>query len=204
MKRFLICCVLPLLFVAQPSASRAPISAARADTAEEEFAVYAATIDSLYSDGVAAFAGNAKVALIVIKDHTVADQHFPGLFDNSQYIRQELPSLSDATLSDYKQKNKEQSSLKDSFKLKIKHVLIDEEEIKRAIKDAGWKSFYEKYPESGGLVSFSRVGFNAATNQALVYFEHWCGGLCGSGNYILLRKEGEGWKVVSVSRAWNS
>jgi hypothetical protein len=203
-KRFLICYALTLLFVAQPSASRAPISASRTDATEEEFAVYAATIDRLYADGVAAFAGNAKVALIVIKEHTVADQHFPGLLDNSEYIRQELVPLSDETLNDYKQKNREQSPLKDSFKLKIKHVLISEEGIKQAIKDAGWKSFYEKYPASGGLVGFSRVGFNAATNQALVYLEHWCGGLCGSGNYVLLRKEGEGWKVVSVSRAWNS
>jgi hypothetical protein len=195
---------LPLLLASQPFASHAPSNAARTDATEEEFAVYAATIDKLIAGGVAAFAGNAKVTLLVIKDHTVADRFFPGLLENHEYIRQELPSLLDETLNDYKHKNKEQSSLKDSFKLKIKHVLISEEEIKQTIKDAGWKDFYEKYPESGGLISFSRVGFDSRMTQALVYFEHWCGGLCGSGNYILLRKEGESWKVVSVSRAWDS
>ena len=32
----------------------------------------------------------------------------------------------------------------------------------------GWQAFYWKYPDAPGIMAFSRVGFNATGNQALV------------------------------------
>jgi hypothetical protein len=107
-------------------------------------------------------------------------------------------------MSDYEAKNREPSPLTDSFRLKIKHVVVSHEEIEQALKNGGWQGFYAKYPESGGYIAFSRVGFNAGMDQSLVYFEHWCGGLCGSGIYLLLTKETDGWKVTKELRSWIS
>jgi hypothetical protein len=41
-------------------------------------------------------------------------------------------------------------------------------------------------------------------NQALVYIEHGCGGLCGTGHYVLLEKGVDGWKVIKRSMVWIS
>jgi hypothetical protein len=196
--------VLPLLLAPQPSASRAPRPAARTDATEEEFAVYAAAIEKLFAGGEVTFDGHSKVTLLVIKYNTVADRFSPNILDNREYVKQELPSLSEVTVNDYREKNREPSQLKDSFNLKIKHVLVSQEEIEQAFKDGGWKGFYRKYPESGGYIGFSRVGFNPGMTQALVYFEHSCDLLCGSGLYVLLSKDSEGWKVINISRSWIS
>jgi hypothetical protein len=48
------------------------------------------------------------------------------------------------------------------------------------------------------------VGFNAAMNQAMVYIQHACGGLCGSGHYVLLEKNADQWRVVKESMVWVS
>ena len=68
----------------------------------------------------------------------------------------------------------------------------------------GWEKFYKRFPDSGGIVGVSRVGFNLETNQALVYVEHGCGDLCGTGHYMLLDKGESGWKVAKRYMSWIS
>lgn len=62
-------------------------------------------------------------------------------------------------------------------------------------EELDWEEFYKKYPDSGGFIGISPVGFNRERNQALIYLEHSCRSLCGSGHYILLSKNKEDWKV---------
>jgi hypothetical protein len=62
--------------------------------------------------------------------------------------------------------------------------------------DEYWRRFYARYPGSPGLVRLSRVGFDQASEQALVFVYHICGGRCGTGRYVLLSRSGEQWEVV--------
>jgi hypothetical protein len=39
---------------------------------------------------------------------------------------------------------------------------------------------------------------------AFIYVGYFCGGLCGEGNYLLLRKGPEGWKVEKSAMLWIS
>jgi hypothetical protein len=39
---------------------------------------------------------------------------------------------------------------------------------------------------------------------ALLFLGYFCGGLCGEGNFILLRREHDGWKVVKAAMTWIS
>ena len=55
-----------------------------------------------------------------------------------------------------------------------------------------------------GSVQVSRVGFNAAKNEALVYTGSYCGALCGSGYLFLLRKSGDHWEIVARHNLWVS
>ena len=57
----------------------------------------------------------------------------------------------------------------------------------------GWKTFYEKYPNSGGYNIVSAVGFNRDKTVAVVYIAHSCGGLCGGGRFEVLQKKDGKW-----------
>ena len=56
-----------------------------------------------------------------------------------------------------------------------------------------WDKFYRAYRDSAGFVYLSAVGFNADKTVAVVSIGHWCGGLCGEGQYHVLQKKDGRW-----------
>ena len=54
------------------------------------------------------------------------------------------------------------------------------------------------------VVSFSRVGFSDDGRLALVHIGLRCGGRCGVGDLILLRRAPEGWTEVQTVTIWRS
>ncbi len=62
-----------------------------------------------------------------------------------------------------------------------------------------------KYVGSPALYAFSQVYFNAHHTVGMVYATHWCGGLCGQGFWVVLRKENGSWKRLQwQSATWIS
>jgi hypothetical protein len=57
---------------------------------------------------------------------------------------------------------------------------------------------------SHSLISFSRILFSRDDSDALVKFSMVCGGLCGSGSTIHLRKSSRGWAIVNRCGGWVS
>jgi hypothetical protein len=88
----------------------------------------------------------------------------------------------------------------------INYRLVSWEEIKSYFDEGGkgWEEFYKKYPKSSGLIFFSRVGFNSHHDEAFVYVGHTCGGLCGSGGYVSLKKHRTTWVVQKSEGVWES
>jgi hypothetical protein len=67
-----------------------------------------------------------------------------------------------------------------------------------------WFSFYRRYPGSLGIVRFSRVGFSSDRSQAVVYWEHTAASLDGVGEYWILRREANQWKLRWRFEVWVS
>lgn len=68
-----------------------------------------------------------------------------------------------------------------------------------------WRAFHERYPNSSGLITLTRPGFNAARTQAILNVDRGCGGLCGGGTIILLARDPAGrWRVVHTRGTWVS
>src|SRR5215510_12986687 len=77
----------------------------------------------------------------------------------------------------------------------------------RSTMQAGWEGFYQRYPNSGGWVEVSAVGFNNDRTVAVVYMGHHCGGLCGGGCFHVLEKKDGKWVPLEwrgSSSAWAS
>jgi hypothetical protein len=72
--------------------------------------------------------------------------------------------------------------------------------------DLGTKAgdFEARFPNGGGFFVVSHVGLNLNKTEALLYVDHFCGGLCGGGEYVLMRKANGLWHIVDRHRAWVS
>ncbi|HEY0763366.1 MAG TPA: hypothetical protein VGD61_13435 [Pyrinomonadaceae bacterium] len=177
----------------------------RVDASAEEYAVYSAVIAEMFAGDRVTFDTQAKIKLLVIKDLTDTDVLTDYREQNEVYFGRMFPTLAAGVVKDYKARNKQPVRLKDSFDLNIKHLVVKKEKIEKIFAGRGWwQEFYKIYPDSGGLIVLSRVGFSRAMNQALVYIQHGCGGLCGTGHYVLLEKSGDRWQVVKRNMVWIS
>jgi len=64
--------------------------------------------------------------------------------------------------------------------------------------------FEVKFPNNLGYFVVSRIGLNANRTEALLYFDHFCAGLCGGGAYVLMRKVDGAWYVADQRGTWVS
>jgi hypothetical protein len=61
-----------------------------------------------------------------------------------------------------------------------------------------------RFPNNFGFFVVSHVGLNLTKTEALLYFDHFCGGLCGGGRYVQMRKVNGMWRVVDHHETWVS
>jgi hypothetical protein len=69
--------------------------------------------------------------------------------------------------------------------------------ISNGVSD-GWQGFPQRFPDSGGFLQMSVVGFDSSRQRAMVYMAHSCGGLCGGGTHHLLERDGIKWREAKV------
>ena len=55
-----------------------------------------------------------------------------------------------------------------------------------------------------GLFTFSEIAFDKRHQHAVLAYSFVCGGLCGHGNTIVLRKVGGKWKPRKTCQSWIS
>jgi hypothetical protein len=173
----------------------------------------------IYSQAIASQFVNDRVDRIVVADHTLMD--LPPImmgmsrFGNSPDMQTLRQATMKETLQDYEQKNKSSVALEEKFHLKVPLVLISEIERDRIFLVAadgkkgtpnpkGMDEFHRLYPKSQGFMTLSRIGFIPKRTQALLYIGNLCGGLCGSGQFVLLVKEGNSWRILHVATVWVS
>ena len=70
--------------------------------------------------------------------------------------------------------------------------------------DRGWREFERRFPGVRAFYQFSPVVFNADSSEALIYYHYHCGGLCGGGSLVLVRREGATWRVRQILQFWIS
>jgi hypothetical protein len=164
-----------------------------------QYAVY----DALITDEALSKDVFGNPSLLVIIERTKTDTALdPFTLAN---VQKKLPSLSKATLYDFRSKNENRVLLKDSFALKPKRVFISDEELKTILKDRlDWEAFYKKYPDSQGVMTLSNVGFDREMKQAFVYVANTRGSMNGVGLYVVLEKQDGVWRVKEKATGWMS
>ena len=99
-------------------------------------------------------------------------------------------------IADYVKQNEKTWLLQPKLSFSTPYQYLETSKIERFFSNAGWTEFYRQYPESGGIVEFSAVGFNVDKTIAVVYMGHMCGPLCGRGAFYVMEKRNGKWKEI--------
>ena len=116
-------------------------------------------------------------------------------------VKAAMPEAESQTLDNYLLRNTSPEQLK-VWNLDIDYALLSKSEFPD--DDNFWLRFSQRFPNSSSLLSFSNVGFNDQHDQALVYVTRTCGGLCGGGGYVLLKKVNGKWEIQNEQTIWIS
>ena len=167
---------------------------------EEEYAIYSSVITQMYV--------RPETKLVMIEDRTF---RYDFSNENDEPWKDKLKdkktglTIDPSAAEDYETRNGRPSLLnKSSFKLPVKLTLIGDLDLKAIFHgkwgELEWIGYYRKYPDSDGFFMLSRIGFNTARTQALLYLGSRCGQRCGDINFLLLEKENGTWTIKKELR----
>ncbi len=165
--------------------------------AEEDFAVYAA-----------AFRFEFKVTSLeglVISQPT----HNFGGGGQSDYLRTQFTDLDSLGLvADFISKNQNEQPLDSIFSGHPEIKVLSQEELSQIFAtpgaQAGWNEFHARYPNAGGMITVSRIGYDPSHTHALLEVGMGSAPLAGYGEYLLLEKVSGNWQVIKNLMAWIS
>ena len=172
----------------------------------EEYAVYSALLSAQYP--------TKAPQVLVIDDWTPSSEREPnvGFVGGLAGTGAGRPDVQAETAADFETKRKQSVGLERKLSPKLSYVLVSESELTAIfhpdangmVGRAPWREFYEKYPGAQGIMSLSRVGFNKAKNEALVYVIKQQQLLGGSACFYVLVKQQGVWKVKKTVLVWLS
>jgi hypothetical protein len=127
------------------------------------------------------------------------------LQETASQLRSELEKLEGETLEDFVAKNKVTHPIPPILLLEGQLKPMSDKDLMQILRDRdGWDRFRSIYPQSSGVVGFSRVGFNASVTQALVFAGKQVDKTKGQGGYTLFEKDDDKWQNIGTAMVWNS
>ncbi|MGA7925642.1 MAG: hypothetical protein WCA20_06565 [Candidatus Sulfotelmatobacter sp.] len=150
---------------------------------QDTYAIYSRLLPGEQSYGFAK-------GIIVIQQETTA----PVKLDDYCLTPEAAREFKDA-IEDYK-RHTEPMLLQRRFEIDKPYELVSTEVVGTLIKNYNWDDFYKRYPDSGGIVRMTAVGFNRQRTLAIVFTGSQCNNLCGRGSFVLLKKLDGKWKPV--------
>ncbi|HKO98762.1 MAG TPA: hypothetical protein VJU86_17315 [Pyrinomonadaceae bacterium] len=188
------------------------------DIAAEEYSIYSTIIDRLHAED--------RLRAYVVRDHTLPCKRVYEWCQPGQ-LQNRMPRLQSETLNDYLVQNQQSVALSNSFNNQPPVALASDRDLSKMLiatkrqvdfdslpsRKISWSLFYEQHQLTPGLISFSRVGFNASMDQAFVYTEIQANDNGTWGRYLALAKESAarssgpaagngGWVISEKVESW--
>jgi len=102
-------------------------------------------------------------------------------------------------ISNYVKLNEKTWLLQPRLSFARPYQFLEARQFAALMNGGGWNEYYRQFPDSGGVIEVSAVGFNPDKTIAVVYMGHSCGALCGGGTFHVLEKVDGKWKPLE----WN-
>lgn len=162
----------------------------------DDYAVYSAVLLDYVKQRDPADSGD----LIIYEVTRSSEDYIPPMWK----LRAPLKQVSDETVAHFNLREKNHCHLKPQLDQAIPYQIVSTQSLEKTFKRGDWPAFSEQYPKSFGFWRLSPVGYNTRETEALVYLEHNCGGLCGEGGLVVLKKEDGRWVVKDRVNLWVS
>lgn len=118
------------------------------------------------------------------------------------FLRGKFPSADIATIRAFRDAQlREPVALDEVFKSDAAVRLVTADTInswKAGVPGMIWGSFWEAFPESDGLWTFSNIAYGPGGSEALVWFQVGAGGHAGVMQLALLKRQPDGWVVAEL------
>ena len=167
------------------------------DPGWSDLAVYRAVLDSMFVPH-----RSSQIRQLVVLDSTTPRTPYETL---ASFVAEftELPGVDTATVRNFEERSRQRRPLSalTHLDLAIPVTLADRKELialPRTSAARYWSEFYKVYPESGGLIELSGIGYNAARDVAVLTVDTGCGELCGSGMLAVVTRLAGVWKVATI------
>jgi hypothetical protein len=179
-----------------------PVSAVATEPSPDEYAVFAALLSGWDDEGRSAF---------VVQRETTDAAHSRDFDEKTvSFLRKKFGdqsppiSLGDDLVESFRRIRNASVQL-DPESLSVPNAtIVASADLDAIFREKGWAAFRDRFGGAWGLIRLSRVGFSLDGTQALMSMSGSCGPLCGSGDYVLLRKIDGRWRVAARVMAWIS
>jgi hypothetical protein len=124
----------------------------------------------------------------------------------AESLRKKDSALQQTTLDTFRKANALKASVRPSLHASIRYQIANLSQLEPVFSKGGgsWPAYYQQFPHSQGLLTFSRVGFSADGTQAFFYYSNICGGLCGVGSYVVMERHANHWVIEKEIEMWVS
>lgn len=183
----------------------------------EDYQVYAAIIKTEIPDSIKSVAiiksgidsqETAENTYMTADNLTSKDLSYKyQTYGSTENYKKERPSIIDSNsaqlLIDYCKSKADKFTLTNNFNQTFKTILIKKFPIRRKSIQQDWKTFYEKYPGSGGIFSFSKIKYyTEGETTAIIYYWVRRNGLNGHGALAVMTKINGEWQMKYKTYLW--
>jgi hypothetical protein len=173
-----------------------PVASAIDD--REAYAVYAAVLANSWPVKV------ARAKILVIQKETVTNWEYMPTGNVFKFAWRPV-------VDSFKAEDRSVRDVLLGYNLGLPYLVVSSADIKGLFEGrgtGGWTAYYRSYPDSGGYVLLSAVGFDPEKQRAIVYVALQCGALCGEGSHHFMQKANGVWQEVTIpgvlQRRWVS
>ena len=163
---------------------------------QEEQAVYAFLLSTQYQ----------HKEYVIMADTATSATGVDNTVQTLDYVLQNMHNVAPATLESFRARNATAQILRADMQVGGAYTLLSQTARNQIFSQnqSGWDIFYYRYPQAPGLTTFSKVGFNANLDQALVYMGTQSNWTVGTGYYLFLKKVNGTWSIDQQVMIWVS
>ena len=152
---------------------------------EAEYLVINAIIEAYYQP---------EAGTVIVDQETSQLSQGQTAYLKEEFERQGIAYDSTALL-DYAKKNGTSNYLNDSLTRCLVQLICHQEVTCIFCDEAGWKRFYQKYPQSNGLFQFERPGISVENDKAIIQYSVARDYLAAEWYVVILEKQDGSWTV---------
>jgi hypothetical protein len=162
------------------------------ETEKEDYAVYSQSIEYVYQRNLLSHNKRELKSIVVISQTDELDEYWKDKLVSDL----ENEGIQDEVIEAWMKENESAILLQRKFDFEYKYYMVTRDELNEYKSDNFFGEFYKRYPDSNGLISVSRIGYDKTRNTALIHVIHSFGTLGARYYFIMLQKSAEGWDIV--------